>query len=177
MDDSVDTENLSDQRTVYARKHNTIANKSGKTMESIHVNQFNDHEDDGKMNIGKSQRVKSLPMRNFNKFFRPTEADTNEDKMLSAAKSIITVHNTPKINLLLILTAEKILTESSNLLLEPLIALLSDEHIGVRSLTFLFLSNLQKFYKDKAAPLLMLYIESLKIKNWHLREETLKLIA
>ena len=127
-----------------------------------------------KVNPSAPQRSKNLAMRTFDKSFKPKEEP--EDEIVT--KNIINFNNTPKINILLLLCAEKLLSLDSNILLEPIIALLSLEHTGIRSLSFLFLSNLQRLYKNKSGCLQLLYIEALKIKkSWHLKEEILKLIT
>lgn len=127
-----------------------------------------------RINSSLNQRQKTLATRTFDKSFKPPPSPSPPSPNPNA---ILNFHNTPKINILLLLTSEKLLTLESNLLIEPIIALLSNTHPGIRSLAFLFLSNLQKFYSKKCGPLLLTYIEALKVESWHLREEILKLIA
>ena len=82
----------------------------------------------------------------------------------------------PKAKILLLLIAEKVISYRSNLLYEPLIASLGDEHIGVRRLAFKILSNTQRLFKSKLSSLMLTYQQALGFENAWMRVQLLNLI-
>lgn len=85
--------------------------------------------------------------------------------------------NAPKIDVILLLMAQRVISYRSTLLLEPILHLLCLSTISVRKMAFDMLANLQRLLSSKKKTLLTLYLEALKFPNWMLRCETLKLIC
>lgn len=98
--------------------------------------------------------------------------ETNQDIMYTEYKEL----TPPKAKVLLLLIAEKVISYRSNLLFEPLISCLGDDHFGVRTLSFKLLSNTQKLFKTKLPALMMTYQLALRFDNVFMRVNLLNLI-
>lgn len=85
--------------------------------------------------------------------------------------------NPTKIDIVLLLIAQRVISYRSGLLLEPIIRLLCLETIAVRRLAFDILANIQRLYRSKKKTLFQMYILALKFPNWLLRCSILNLIS
>ena len=85
--------------------------------------------------------------------------------------------NPPKIDIILLLIAQRVISFRSGILLEPIIRLLSIDTVSVRKLAFDLLSHIQRAYGDKRKAVMELFMVALKYPNSVLRSEVLRLIC
>lgn len=85
--------------------------------------------------------------------------------------------NPTKIDVVLLLISQRVVSYRSSLLLEPIIRLLCLETVSVRRLAFDVLASIQRQYKSKKKTLFQLYMLALKFPNWQLRVAVLQLIS
>lgn len=85
--------------------------------------------------------------------------------------------NPTKIDVVLLLISQRVISYRSGLLLEPIIRLLCLETVAVRRLAFDLLAKIQAQYRSKKKTLFQLYILALKYPNWLLRCAILNLIV
>lgn len=85
--------------------------------------------------------------------------------------------NPTKIDIVLLLIAQKVASYRSGLLLEPIMRLLCLETKAVRQLAFDLLANIQQLYQAKKKTLMQMYMLALKFPNWLLRCAVLNLIC
>ena len=85
--------------------------------------------------------------------------------------------NTAKIDVVLLLIAQKVVSFRSSIVLEPVLRRLCLNAISVRKIAFDLLANVQQFYRSKRKTLVELYLLALKYPNWYLRLEVLRLLA
>ena len=85
--------------------------------------------------------------------------------------------NPPKIDIILLLIAQRVISFRSGIFLEPIIRLLSIDTVSVRKLAFDLLSHIQRAYGDKRKAVMELFMVALKYPNSVLRSEILRLIC
>lgn len=85
--------------------------------------------------------------------------------------------NAAKIDIVLMLMANRLVSYRSTLLIEPLVRLLCIDTVSVRRLAFDVLANIGKSYRSKLVSLLQVYLTALKYPNWQLRVNVLNLIS
>lgn len=85
--------------------------------------------------------------------------------------------NPTKIDVVLLLISQRVISYRSGLLLEPIVRLLCLETVAVRKLAFDLLANIQRLYRSKKKTLFQMYMLALKFPNWILRCSILHLIA